>query len=200
VRVADADPGEFSEPEPNLITSSNGFAIKVLGRTGMRYVEGPRSVWIDSEVMATPRTMAMYEPSIRTWESPEDPGPVTDQDRVRIVENIRRAFAACGYELQVIGPLDWSTVAVRPPTQSEPIPGSDDLLVFGRARSNEPRPPLRRVRPDGLVRWEVFPPDSQDSWVSAEVDGQRVVARSWSCWRVVIDTESGQEIERAFTK
>src|SRR5262249_28259654 len=35
----------FSEPEPNVIESSTeGFTVKVLGRTGMRYTEGNRSV------------------------------------------------------------------------------------------------------------------------------------------------------------
>jgi hypothetical protein len=42
----------FSEPEPNVIESSTGFSVRVLGRTGMRYTEGERSVWIDSEVLA----------------------------------------------------------------------------------------------------------------------------------------------------
>jgi hypothetical protein len=40
----------FSEPEPNVIESSQGFSVRVLGRTGMRYTEGCRSVEIDSEV------------------------------------------------------------------------------------------------------------------------------------------------------
>lgn len=113
-RVADTEAERFSEPEPNLITSSSGFSIKVSGRAGMQYVEGPRSIWIDSEVLAKPGSMSMYVSSIRVWESPDDPGPVTDQDRSRIVENIKRAFEACGYELQVIGPFDWSSVALRP--------------------------------------------------------------------------------------
>jgi hypothetical protein len=59
----------FSEPEPNVIASSAGFAVRVLGRTGMRYLEGGRSVWIDSEVLATARSIAMHVDSMKAWET-----------------------------------------------------------------------------------------------------------------------------------
>ena len=112
--MAETNAERFSEPEPNLIASSSGFSVRVLGRTGMRYIEGPRSVWIDSEVLAQPGSIVIFEPSIRVWESPDDPGPVTDHDRSQIVQNIKRAFDACGYNLQVNGPFDWSSVALHP--------------------------------------------------------------------------------------
>jgi hypothetical protein len=84
---------EFSEPEPNVITSTAGFSVRVLGRTGMRYTEGPRSVWIDSEVLATPATIAMDKESIRFWEG-DDPDEVSSAERDRIATNIKRAFDA----------------------------------------------------------------------------------------------------------
>jgi len=90
----------FSEPEPNLIESNAGFSIKVLGRTGLRYIEGDRSVWIDSEVLAKPDAMAMFKDSIKLWEG-EDAGPVSAADRDRITNNVKRAFEFCGYELQI---------------------------------------------------------------------------------------------------
>ena len=91
----------FSEPEPNVIESTTGFSVKVLGRTGMRYTEGRRSVWIDSEVLAKPGAIALYQDSIKAWENPDSSAPVNDADRGRIVKNIERAFESCGYELQV---------------------------------------------------------------------------------------------------
>ena len=63
-----------------------------------------------------PRTIAMAKGSIRTWEGPE-PEEVGDADRDRISDNVKRAFDACGYELQVQEPLDWSGVALRPPDE-----------------------------------------------------------------------------------
>jgi len=106
----------FSEPEPNVIESTEGFSVKVLGRTGMRYTEGTRSVWIDSEVLAKPRAIAMSKKTIRFWEEPE-PEEVSEKDRDRIANNIKRAFEACGYELQVHEPFDWTSVALRPPEE-----------------------------------------------------------------------------------
>jgi hypothetical protein len=104
----------FSEPEPNVIESTEGFSVKVLGRTGMRYTEGARSIWIESEVLAKPRAIAMFKETIRVWAGPE-PEEVNEKDRDRIVDNVKRAFQACGYELQVHEPFDWATVALRPP-------------------------------------------------------------------------------------
>lgn len=106
----------YFEPEPNVIESSTGFAIRVLGRTGMRYTEGSRSVEIDSEVGGTSTpAIAMFKDSIRVWRDPDRPEPVTDSDRDRIVENIRRAFKACGRQLVVQKPFDWSSIAMRRP-------------------------------------------------------------------------------------
>lgn len=107
---------EFSEPEPNVIQSSEGFAIEVLGRTGMRYSEGARSVWIDSEVLAKPQTIALTKSSIRFWEGP-DPEQVSETERGRVAANIKRAFNACGYTLEVHEPFDWGSVALRPPKE-----------------------------------------------------------------------------------
>jgi hypothetical protein len=108
----------FSEPEPNVIESSAGFSVRVLGRTGMRYTEGSRSVGIDSEVGGTSApAIAMFKDSIRVWETPDFPEPVTGSDRDRIVANIRRAFDACGRELHVQESFDWSSVAIRPPNE-----------------------------------------------------------------------------------
>jgi hypothetical protein len=95
-----------SEPEPNLIESSAGFSVRVLGRTGMRYAEGGRSVRIDSEVLGKPRAIALFKDSIKAWEG-DTHEQVSDVDRDRIAENIKRAFEFCGYELEIHGDFDW---------------------------------------------------------------------------------------------
>jgi len=98
----------FSEPEPNVIKSSAGFMVRVLGRTGMRYMEGGRSVWVDSEVLARPGAIAMFKDSMKAWEQPNDSAEFTGADRDRIANNIKRAFDACGYDLEVQPDGDWS--------------------------------------------------------------------------------------------
>jgi hypothetical protein len=91
----------ITEPQPNVIESSAGFSVRVLGRTGLRYQEGARSVRIDSEVGGTSTpAIVMYKDSIKYWEGC-DPDKVSDADRDRIADNIKRAFEACGHELQV---------------------------------------------------------------------------------------------------
>jgi hypothetical protein len=97
---------QFSEPEPNVIESTAGFSLRVLGRTGMRYVEGNRSAFIDSEVLARPNAIALFKDSIKTWEG-DDAQPVSAADRERIVDNTKRAFEACGYDLEVHADYDW---------------------------------------------------------------------------------------------
>lgn len=58
----------------------------------------------------------MFKESIRAGEGP-DPGEVSAAERDRVAGNIKRAFEACGYDLQVQGAFDWASVAVRRPHQ-----------------------------------------------------------------------------------
>lgn len=91
------------------VKSSRGFTVRVLGRTGTRYTEGDRSVRIDSEVMDKPGrgAIVLYPDSIVAWESPNESAEVTDTDRERIIENIKRAFEARGIELLLQEDQDW---------------------------------------------------------------------------------------------
>jgi hypothetical protein len=72
---------------------------------------------VDSEVAATaqPPTIAMFKDSIKVWEDPDNPEPVTHEDRDRIASNIKRAFESCGYGLEVHGDFDWGSIAIRRP-------------------------------------------------------------------------------------
>jgi hypothetical protein len=56
----------------------------------------------------------MAKGSIRIWEG-DQPGEVTIEEREEIADNIERAFAARGYELEIHEPLDWNSVALRRP-------------------------------------------------------------------------------------
>jgi hypothetical protein len=96
----------FFEPEPNVIQSSAGFSVRVLGRTGLEYSERGRSVWLDSEVLATPRAIAISTASAKVWMDPDRPEALSDSERARVATNIERAFRACGYEPEMHGPFD----------------------------------------------------------------------------------------------
>jgi hypothetical protein len=68
----------------------------------MRYVEGDRSIFVDSEVLAKPGAIALWSETIKRWDPPHDAEAVGPEDRSRIIENIQRAFESQGHELQVI--------------------------------------------------------------------------------------------------
>ena len=55
--------------------------------------------------------------------------------------------------------------------------------------------------PGGALGWEALPPDGErDAWVSVVVEGDVVVANSWSGWQVRLSLGNGYELSRRFTK
>jgi immunity protein 74 of polymorphic toxin system len=92
----------FTSPRRNLYESSDGFSVEVLGRTGLRYREAGRQMFVDSEVLTGPSGMAVYKDTIQKWDPPYENVPVTDSDRDRILNNIRDAFRFEGFEIDVI--------------------------------------------------------------------------------------------------
>jgi len=91
----------FSSPRLNVYESDEGFAVEVLGRTGLRYTEGPKSLRIDSEVLSGPHGMAVYKSSIKAWDPPYNDESIDTVKRDEIVENVRRAFRFQGFDIEV---------------------------------------------------------------------------------------------------
>ena len=81
----------FFIPRVNVVESDSGFSIEVLGRVGMRYREGDRSVLIDSEVLAR-NGISIARKSIRFWEGPHRE-EISEAQKTAIIENIREALA-----------------------------------------------------------------------------------------------------------
>lgn len=92
----------FVIPRPNVIQSDEGFSVEVLGRTGLLYTESSRQLHIDSEVLAGPSGLLIYEASIKSWNPPHEREIIDGAKRESIVENIRRAFRFRGFEIEVI--------------------------------------------------------------------------------------------------
>lgn len=88
----------FTSPRPNLYESSDGFSVEVLGRTGFRYREGDRQMFVDSELLTGLAGMAVYKDTMQKWDPPYDNIPVTDSDRDRVLKNIRDAFQGFGID------------------------------------------------------------------------------------------------------
>jgi hypothetical protein len=92
----------FTIPRVNVIQSSEGFSVELLGRTGLLYVEGEKSIHISSEMLASYNlAFALYTSSIKAWDPPNDNEAISDIKRNEIVENIRRAYRFQGFEIEV---------------------------------------------------------------------------------------------------
>jgi len=61
---------------------------------------------------------------------------------------------------------------------------------------------LHRVSQDGTHVWDASPPlpTSPDSWTRATIEGEFVVAHSWSGFIVRLDLSTGRELSREFVK
>lgn len=73
----------------------------VLGRTGMLYTEGGRSMHIYSELLNGPG-LAMWRDSISHWDPPNEREPLGDGDRQRIIGNIRQVVESQNERLDVM--------------------------------------------------------------------------------------------------
>jgi hypothetical protein len=92
----------FTIPRGNVIQSSDGYSVEVLGHVGLLYTEGSKSIHVNSEISLGPSGLGIYKGSIRAWNPPYDNETIDDNKRDTIVENIRRAFRFQGFEIEVI--------------------------------------------------------------------------------------------------
>jgi hypothetical protein len=83
----------FFVPRLNVVESDAGFSVEVLGRTGMKYREGDRTLFVDSEVLAPGKGIAIYTNSIKHWDQPHDAEALSAEKKAEIVNNIERAIA-----------------------------------------------------------------------------------------------------------
>jgi hypothetical protein len=80
------------------------------------------------------------------------------------------------------------------------IPGADEYIALSRDDHGYIAQ-IELCQRDGTVRWRVLPPDGgEDAWTQVRVDGDMVVANSWSCWQVRLALTTGKELGRVFTK
>jgi hypothetical protein len=92
----------FSIPRVNVTESDAGFSIEVLGRTGMKYREGKKALFIDSEVLAPGKGIAIFAKSIRKWDPPYEGEPIDPAKKRAIVSNIRKALSFRSETLEVL--------------------------------------------------------------------------------------------------
>ena len=82
----------------NTIESDEGFSVATVGRAGLRYREGGRSLFVDSEFLVGPTLMVVYSSRMRWEHSGEQADAAT---KLRVAENIRRAAESQGYRIRI---------------------------------------------------------------------------------------------------
>jgi hypothetical protein len=93
---------ESFEQDGAWIRSFKAFKVRALGRSGMEYVSGTLILRLDTEALPTPAFVL-------------NPRTLPDDTRDRVIEDVTRAWRWSGFEIQVAGPFEWGSVAVRPP-------------------------------------------------------------------------------------
>jgi hypothetical protein len=86
----------FKKPKANIIESDEGFSVETLGRTGLKYVQNGKTLFIDSEILMGHADMMIDTKSIIKWETGE---LIDDNSKKIIIDNIRRAFNFDGAEI-----------------------------------------------------------------------------------------------------
>lgn len=92
----------FFVPRVNVIESDSGFSVEVLGRTGMQYREGNKSMFIDSEVLAPGKGIAISSKSIKAWGPPYGGELISPEKKAAIMNNIRDAMEFQNQPLEIL--------------------------------------------------------------------------------------------------
>jgi hypothetical protein len=69
------------------------YKVKIHGRAGLTYFEGPRNMEIDSEMRVGRSHLSIKVDSMRRWEPPHENEPVSFEDIERIRANISKVLS-----------------------------------------------------------------------------------------------------------
>lgn len=91
----------FRKTKKGIIEYDEGFAIRILGRAGLEYKEGSKIMLIDSEILNNPKVgYVVASSSISKWKGSKQ--KIGENDRLRILNNIKKAFKFIGYNIKII--------------------------------------------------------------------------------------------------
>jgi hypothetical protein len=60
------------------------------GRSGLLYKEGEKTLTVDSEMLSESLGIAIFTDSIKSWDAPYSEEALSDEDRSRVIENIKK--------------------------------------------------------------------------------------------------------------
>lgn len=99
--------------------------------------------------------------------------------------------------LPTLRPIYYSRVDANPA-----IPGTNDALVKVHLDGDDYFSGIRRVTDSGTTVWSLGAPafGPNDTWVSAEIEGDVLILNSWSGYSVAVNLATGALGSPAFTK
>ena len=77
-------------------------AVTLLGRTGLRFTESNRTMFVEAEMLARPNGVAVYRQSISQWDPPHESDALSESDRERVLASIIAALRLQGLDVEVI--------------------------------------------------------------------------------------------------
>jgi hypothetical protein len=77
-----------------------GCAVRILGRSGIRYREGENILLADGEMLSGSFDFVVYTNSIRAWEGSEV--ALTEERRQQIVGNMKAVFSSHGLHIDFV--------------------------------------------------------------------------------------------------
>jgi hypothetical protein len=89
------EPPVFYSPSPDVITSDEGFSIVINGPSNLRYMEGNKSLNVDTKVMDDPQKIMVHLQNITKWNDGE---PINETKKEQIIYNVDMALFWKGYK------------------------------------------------------------------------------------------------------
>ena len=66
------------------------YKVIFKGRSGLLYKEGDKAITVDSELLSESLGIAIFTDSIKSWDAPFNEEALSDENRSRIIENIKK--------------------------------------------------------------------------------------------------------------
>ena len=79
------------------------YKVVARGRSGLLYREGEKTITVDSEMLSESLGVAVFTDSIKSWNAPYSEETLSDEDRSRIIENIKKDLKKQKHKVILVG-------------------------------------------------------------------------------------------------
>jgi hypothetical protein len=79
------------------------YKVIAKGRSGLTYKEGDKTITVDSELLSESLGIAIFIDSIKSWDAPYNEDPLSDEDRSRVIQNIKKDLEKQKHKVILVG-------------------------------------------------------------------------------------------------